>query len=61
LSAKLSNGSDFPSWLKFNDNNNTFIWTPTYYDIGKILTIQVNATDDQGDLISTSFILEVLN
>ncbi|GEM_PF-1302495 len=56
LSATLSDGSDLPSWLTFDDVTGSFSGTPTDLDIGS-LEIRVRATDSGGFSSSDVFTL----
>ncbi|MBL1140945.1 MAG: hypothetical protein HND53_02840 [Proteobacteria bacterium] len=54
--ATLSDGSDLPAWLSFDDVTGTFSGTPTDLDIGS-LNVQVRATDSSGFSSSDVFTL----
>ncbi|BAY22229.1 hypothetical protein NIES2100_19920 [Calothrix sp. NIES-2100] len=59
-SATLKDGSNLPSWLKFNSATRTFSGTPTNADIS-IIDIKVAATDTSGATVSDDFSLSVDN
>ncbi|MEH2294226.1 MAG: DUF4347 domain-containing protein [Nostoc sp.] len=57
-SATLQDGSNIPSWLKFNTTTRTFSGTPTNADIVN-LTIKVQAEDNNGVSATDTFALAV--
>ena len=57
-SATLEDGSDIPSWLKFDAATRTFSGTPTNADVVN-LTIEVQAKDNDGVSATDSFALAV--
>ncbi len=57
-SATLKDGSNLPSWLKFNPATRTFNGTLTNANIGS-LTIQVRAKDNDGLIATDTFLLAV--
>jgi uncharacterized repeat protein (TIGR01451 family) len=57
-SATLKDGSNLPSWLKFNADTRTFSGTPTNADEGN-LTIEVRAKDNSGVSTIDTFALAV--
>ncbi|WP_421300890.1 putative Ig domain-containing protein [Aeromonas veronii] len=60
LSATLADGSALPGWLSFNPATGTFSGTPTNGDVGNI-NIRVTATDSSNALVSSTFVLTVVN
>jgi hypothetical protein len=58
--ATLSNGSDLPNWLIFDVETRTFSGTPSNEDLGN-LNIIVTVTDKEGETVSDTFELKVLN
>ncbi len=57
-SATLKDGSNLPSWLKFNPDTRTFSGTPAAADLGN-LTIEVRAKDNSGVSTIDRFALTV--
>ncbi|WP_292778201.1 Calx-beta domain-containing protein [Nostoc sp. NMS9] len=57
-SATLKDGSNLPSWLKFNPVTRTFSGTPANANVGN-LTIEVRATDNDGVSATDTFLLAV--
>ncbi|MEH2377385.1 MAG: LamG-like jellyroll fold domain-containing protein [Nostoc sp.] len=57
-SATLKDGSNLPSWLKFNAVTRTFRGTPTNADFGN-LTIELRAKDNNGVSATDTFALAV--
>ncbi|MGL4778917.1 MAG: putative Ig domain-containing protein, partial [Aeromonas veronii] len=60
LSATLADGSALPGWLSFNPATGTFSGTPANGDVGNI-NIRVTATDSSNALVSSTFVLTVVN
>ncbi|MFL9597113.1 DUF4347 domain-containing protein [Aeromonas veronii] len=60
LSATRADGSALPGWLSFNPATGTFSGTPTNGDVGNI-NIRVTATDNSNALVSSTFVLTVVN
>ncbi|MCF5915343.1 DUF4347 domain-containing protein, partial [Aeromonas veronii] len=60
LSATLADGSALPGWLSFNPATGTFSGTPANGDVGNI-NIRVTATDNSNALVSSTFVLTVVN
>jgi VCBS repeat-containing protein len=56
FSASLSDGSDLPTWLTFDDVTGTFSGTPADVDIGSV-DVRVTATDSGGLSSSDNFTL----
>ena len=56
--AELSGGGALPSWLSFDGA--TFSGTPVNGDVGTV-SVQVTATDQSGNTVTTTFDLEVVN
>lgn len=56
FSSVLSDNSELPEWLNFNDNERTFSGIP--YEV-QDLSIKVIARDDSGAVISQNFVLSV--
>jgi Ca2+-binding RTX toxin-like protein len=56
FSATLSDGSDLPAWLSFDDVTGTFSGTPADVDIGSV-DVVVTATDSGGLTASDTFSL----
>ena len=48
------------SWLTFNPDTRTFNGTPTNDDVG-FHTVQINATDSNGDVAFDIFVIQVIN
>ncbi|NJK58457.1 MAG: tandem-95 repeat protein [Pleurocapsa sp. SU_5_0] len=59
-SATLTDGSKLPNWLTFDAETRTFSGTPVNEDVGN-LNIKVTATDNDGELVSDNFNLEIIN
>ena len=59
-SATLADGSELPSWLTFDAETRTFSGTPINDDVGTI-SLLVTATDNDGEFVSNTFELEVIN
>ncbi|MEQ9439627.1 MAG: FG-GAP-like repeat-containing protein [Cyclobacteriaceae bacterium] len=57
LTVTLSNGSALPDWLTFDASTNTLSGTPPAGSAS--LTLQVTATNPQGDSVSDEFILSI--
>ncbi|WP_292861976.1 putative Ig domain-containing protein [Nostoc sp. LPT] len=57
-SVTLKDGSNLPSWLKFNPVTRTFSGTPANANVGN-LTIEVRATDNDGVSATDTFLLAV--
>jgi hypothetical protein len=57
-SATLADGSDLPTWLKFDPTNGTFSGTPTFDDVNN-LSVKVTATDKSSVLTDNVFALSV--
>ncbi|OUL26792.1 hypothetical protein BV378_12275 [Nostoc sp. RF31YmG] len=57
-SATLKDGSNLPSWLKFNPATRTFSGTPTNANVGS-LEIEVRAKDNDGLIATDTFLLTV--
>ena len=58
--ANLADGSELPSWLTFDAETRTFNGTPINDDVGTI-SLLVTATDNDGEFVSNTFELEVIN
>ncbi|NJO98890.1 MAG: tandem-95 repeat protein [Pleurocapsa sp. CRU_1_2] len=58
--ANLADGSELPSWLTFDAETRTFSGTPINDDVGTI-SLLVTATDNDGEFVSNTFELEVIN
>jgi Ca2+-binding RTX toxin-like protein len=58
LAARQSNGDPLPGWLAFDASTATFTGTPGDADVGD-LSIQVTATDPDGETASQTFALTV--
>jgi Ca2+-binding RTX toxin-like protein len=59
-SAKLSDGSDLPTWLKFDATTRTFSGTPSFDNAGT-LSVKVTATDSSNASASQLFSIDVVN
>ncbi|MEH2432867.1 MAG: cadherin-like domain-containing protein, partial [Nostoc sp.] len=59
-SATLEDGSDIPSWLKFDAATRTFSGTPTNADVS-VLNIKLAATDTSDQTVIANFALKVDN
>ncbi|HLO62595.1 MAG TPA: putative Ig domain-containing protein, partial [Azonexus sp.] len=59
-SANLADGSALPGWLSFDPSTGTFSGTPANGDVGSI-SVTVTATGSMGQLLSSTFLLDVLN
>ncbi|MEH2241818.1 putative Ig domain-containing protein, partial [Nostoc sp.] len=59
-SATLQDGSNIPSWLKFNAATRTFSGTPTKADVS-VLKIKLTATDTSDQTVIANFALKVDN
>ena len=59
-SAKLSDGSDLPSWLTFDAATHTFSGTPDSNASGAV-TVKVTATDRSGVSVSDEFVISIIN
>jgi VCBS repeat-containing protein len=59
-SAKMADGTAFPSWLKFDAATLTFSGVPTNWDVG-VLNVAVQATDTGGLSATSAFALNVIN
>ena len=59
-SATLADGSELPSWLTFDADTRTFSGTPINDNLGT-LSVLVTATDNDGESVSNTFELEVIN
>ena len=59
-SATWTDGSGLPNWLTFDAETRTFSGIPVNEDVGT-LNLQVTATDNDGELVSTTFELEIVN
>jgi len=57
-SATTGGGSPLPGWLSFDSATRTFSGTPTASD-GNSLRIQLTATDDGGQSVSTTFDIQI--
>ncbi|MBF0614208.1 MAG: SUMF1/EgtB/PvdO family nonheme iron enzyme [Magnetococcales bacterium] len=57
--ARQSNGSALPSWLRFSSSTRTFSGTPPAY--ASTLTIRLTATDGRGGTVSDSFVIAFSN
>ncbi|MBV1916439.1 MAG: putative Ig domain-containing protein, partial [Pseudomonadales bacterium] len=60
FSAKLTDGSELPTWLSFDGTTQSFSGTPNNGEVG-ILDIDVTATDQDGLSITDTFSLTVNN
>ena len=60
LEARQSNGDPLPGWLAFDASTATFTGTPANGDVGD-LSIEVTATDPDGEAASQAFDLTVNN
>jgi Ca2+-binding RTX toxin-like protein len=58
--ATSADGNNLPSWLIFNSETRTFGGTPVNEDVGT-LNVKVTATDNDGESVSNTFELEVVN
>jgi hypothetical protein len=58
--AKLSNGDELPSWLAFNAETRIFSGTPVNENVDN-LSIQLTATDKDGEAATDTFELKVMN
>ncbi|HTS53051.1 MAG TPA: putative Ig domain-containing protein [Burkholderiales bacterium] len=59
-SATQADGSELPSWLKFDSATGTFSGTPSNADVGS-LNLKLSATDSAGASASSVFALNVAN
>jgi hypothetical protein len=57
--ATLADGSELPNWLNFNGSTRTFSGTPLNENVG-ISSIEVTATDNDGETVTDTFELEVI-
>jgi Ca2+-binding RTX toxin-like protein len=58
--AKLADGGEIPGWLSFDAQSRTFNGTPLNEDVGT-LNVKVTATDHDGESVSNTFELGVVN
>jgi Ca2+-binding RTX toxin-like protein len=58
--ASLADGGALPSWLTFNSETRTFNGTPVNDNVGN-LNLEIKATDNNGEAVSDTFELKVVN
>ncbi|MGB3799911.1 MAG: putative Ig domain-containing protein, partial [Lewinella sp.] len=59
--AKLSNGSNLPSWIVLDDNSGTFVITAPASEAAKVYEIRVTGTDEDGSRSTVDFSLHIDN